>query len=112
LTRADKEPAKNNGLTVSAPFRQRLSKGILKRAFHARDQEIFNMFEDARFNTTGGSPFSGMFLTLKPQSGSIEDFDFDLSLENDDLSAGSTNVGFSGYGLYNGERVRFSGNIN
>ena len=43
LTRADNEPAKNN-FAVRPPLRHRLSKGILKRAFHARDQEVLYMF--------------------------------------------------------------------
>lgn len=101
LTRADNEPAKKT-LTVKAPYRHRVSKNIMKRVFHARDQEIFNMFQDAPLNTTGGSPFSGLNVKLSPQTGEVKDFDFDFSLETDDLSVSSSGIKFEGKGEYNG----------
>lgn len=69
------------------------------------------MFQDAPLNSTGGSPFSELYVKLSPQSGEIKDFDFDFSLESDDLSAGTSSIKFEGTGLYDGKEFSFSGPI-
>lgn len=52
-----------------------------------------------------------MIIGLKPNEGIISNFDFDISIEKDDLSASSSKIVFEGNGFYQGNSFNFSGPI-
>jgi hypothetical protein len=56
-----------------------------------------------------GSKLSNLTVSMMPQSGDLKDFDFDLSIQADNLGVSSNKIGFQGKGKINGANFTFSG---
>jgi len=105
MTRAEDAPAERWPV-----FKARANIDTIKRGTHARDHVAFDAFQDVPV-APSVEGYSDVKMSLSPQSGSVEDFDFDLSMKLDDLGAESRNVQFNGSGVYNGSPFTFSGPI-
>ena len=55
--------------------------------------------------------FTDLVASIKPKSGELADFDFDLHIEEKYLGAESSNLVFQGTGKHNGKDFKFSGPI-
>jgi len=89
----------------------RFNTDVFRKAFAARDQEVFKVFQDQAIKVTDDSPLSDLTVSLAPQSGSVKDFDFDLSLSKEDMGGSSSQLAYSGQGRYKGQDFTFSGPI-
>ena len=103
LTRADETP--------QAPFKFRVNTDIFKTAFGKRDQEIFKVLHDQPVKVADDSKLSDITVSVNPLSGEIKDFDFDLSVAQDDLGTSSNKLAYSGKGRFGYDEFTFSGPI-
>ena len=82
---------------------------MLKKYFHSRDQLIFDAFSGVEIKVANTSRFSNINLSMIPQSGEVEDFDFNLIVSNDEVGVSSDNLAFEGIGHYDGKEFGFKG---
>ena len=57
------------------------------------------------------SKFADVQVSLAPFNGDLANFDFDLSFSKEDVGASSNNIGYSGYGRYDGQDFTFNGPV-
>lgn len=97
--------------TSTPPAKFRINTDIFRSVFAARDQEVFRTFTDLGISVGADSKLSDLTASLVPSTGEVSNFDFDLSLQADNMGASSKNVGYRGTGKYDGAEFSFSGPI-
>ena len=96
---------------TTPPFKVRANSELIQKAFHFRDQEVLRVFQGLSLPLLEGQGISGLSFSLQPQTGDLADFDFDLSISNEDVGASSSNVAFTGKGEMGDSDFTFSGPI-
>jgi hypothetical protein len=70
---------------------------------------VLRTFQDHSINDTDS--FSDVTISLSPQKGSVQDFDFDLSFQKDNVGARSSNLAVEGKGQHKGSDFNFKADI-
>ena len=65
------------------PLRIRINSDLVKSIFHKKDQDLLNVLKDLQVGdySLGHAEIKGLSVSLEPASGSVEDFNYHISLD-------------------------------
>lgn len=96
---------------VQAPLKTRVSLNLWRKALKARDQEVLRVFKDLEVTFGDASKFTDVAVSLIPQDGDLDNFDFDITLAADNFGGESTKLAVKGEGSYDGAKFSFEGPV-
>jgi hypothetical protein len=83
------------------PLRIRINTELISNVFHKKDQDLLRLLQDVPLGdySLGDNQIKGLKISFEPSTGLIEDFDYKLSLNQDNfLGIESDKLKFKGTG--------------